>query len=373
MRTIDAMAWNKMNRLHLHVIDSQSWPLEIPSLPKLAEKGSYAKGLTYSPADIAALYEYGIHRGVEIIMEIDMPGHVGVIDLAYEDLIVAYNMKPWNWYCNEPPCGAFRMNNTKVYDFIDKLFQDLLPRVAPYSAYFHTGGDEFNKNDSMLDPQVGSNSSQVLAPLLQRFLDHVHGVVRSHGLTPIVWEEMPLEWNQTLGSDVIIQSWLGNEAVKKLAEAGHKVIDSNFKYYYIDCGRGSWLNFQNGEAFERGYPFHSWCDPYKNWRLIYSHDPVAGLSEQAAKNVLGGEVAAWAETIDGVNLDDILWPRSSAAAEVLWSGRQDASGKNRSQYDAAPRLAELRERMVARGVMAMPISMVFCTQGDVTDCDAPAP
>lgn len=230
-RTIDAMAWNKMNRLHLHMTDSQSWPLEIPALPGLAEKGAYRKGLSYSPADLAGIYEYGVHRGVEVVLEIDMPGHIGVVELAYSDLVVAYDAKPYGWYCAEPPCGAFRMNTTKVYDFVDTLFADLLPRVAPYTAYFHTGGDELNKNDSALDPGVGSNATEVIAPLLQRFMDHAHGRVREAGLTPFVWEEMITDWNMTLGQDVVVQSWLGNGAVKKLADAGHKVVDSNYNFW----------------------------------------------------------------------------------------------------------------------------------------------
>ncbi|KJZ79133.1 hypothetical protein HIM_01284 [Hirsutella minnesotensis 3608] len=367
-RTIDAMAWSKLNRLHLHITDSQSWPLEIPALPKLAEKGAYRKGLSYSPADIAAIYEYGVHRGVQVVMEVDMPGHIGVVELAYKDLVVAYNEKPYQWWCAEPPCGAFRMDSTKVYDFLDTLFDDLLPRIAPYSAYFHTGGDELNKNDSTLDPGVRSNDSAAIAPLLQKFLNHAHGKLRAAGLTPFVWEEMVTEWNQTLGRDVVVQSWLGNGAVQKLAEAGHKVIDSNYNFWYLDCGRGQWLNFENGAAFQRFWPFNDWCGPTKSWRLVYSHDPTAGLSKEAAKNVLGGEVAVWSETIDETNLDSIIWPRASVAGEVLWSGRQDASGKNRSQYEAAPRLAEFRERMVARGVSAMPIQMIFCTQGNATEC-----
>ena len=121
---------------------------------------------------------------------------------------------------------------------------------------------------------------------------------------------------------------------------------------YLDCGRGQWLTFDNGLSFDTLYPFNDWCQPTKNWQLIYSHDPAAGLSKEAAKNVLGGEVAVWAETIDGITLDSLVWPRASAAGEVLWSGRQDAHGQNRSQYDAVPRLAEMRERMVARGVGA---------------------
>lgn len=230
-RTIDAMAWNKMNRLHLHITDSQSWPLEIPALPKLAEKGAYRKGLSYSPEDLAGIYEYGIHRGVQVVMEIDMPGHIGVVELAYKDLVVAYNEKPYQWWCAEPPCGAFRMNSSDVYDFLDTLFDDLFPRIEPYTAYFHTGGDELNKNDSMLDPDIKSNDTEVLAPLLQKFLDYAHGRVRDAGLTPLVWEEMVTDWNMTLGDDVVVQSWLGGSAVQDLAEAGHKVIDSNYNFW----------------------------------------------------------------------------------------------------------------------------------------------
>lgn len=76
----------------------------------------------------------------------------------------------------------------------------------------------------------------------------------------------------------------------------------------------------------------------------------------------------WSEQTDPVNLDDMVWPRASAAAEVMWSGRQDATGQNRSQLDASPRLADMRERMVLRGVRAGPVQMVFCTQSNATEC-----
>lgn len=370
LRTIDAIAWNKMNRLHLHVTDSQSWPLEIPSMPDLAAKGSYGAGLTYSPEDVRRIQSYAVRRGVEVIFEIDMPGHIGSLFHSRPELIVAYNAQPYHWWCAQPPCGAFRMNSAEVDAFLGKLFDDLLPRLFPYSAYFHTGGDELNKNDSMLDPGVRSNSTAVLQPLLQRFIDSQHERIRKAGMAPIVWEEIPLEWEVRIGRDVVVQSWLGGDSVKRLTSRGHKVIDSNYNFFYLDCGRGQWLNFQNGAAFRNFYPFRDWCDPTKNWRLIYSHDPVAGLSPQQAELVIGGEVAVWSETIDPVVLDSLVWPRASAAAEVLWSGRiNPATGQNRSQYEAAPRLAEWRERLLARGVRAAPITQLWCTQaGDPKDC-----
>ncbi|KAF3360285.1 hypothetical protein VDGD_04484 [Verticillium dahliae] len=368
LRTIDALSWSKMNKLHIHATDSQSWPLDIPAMPDLSAKGAYRKGLSYTPEDIQYIHEYAVHRGVQVIVEIDMPGHTGSIAHAYPELIVAYNQQPYQWWCAEPPCGAFKLNSTAVDSFLDKLFDDLLPRVAPYTAYFHTGGDELNKNDSMLDEGVRSNSFQVLQPLLQRFVDKNHARVRKHGLVPMVWEEMATEWNIKMGMDVVVQTWLGEPSIKQVTGLGHKVIDSNYNFWYLDCGRGHWLNFDNGAAFKAFYPFQDWCSPAKGWRLIYSHDPAEGLTEQEAKLVLGGEVTAWSESIDAVSLDTVLWPRTSAAGEVLWSGRTDASGQNRSQYDAAPRLAEFRERMVARGVGSAPVHMPFCTQASPEEC-----
>lgn len=229
-RTIDGLSMAKMNVLHLHITDTQSWPLEIPALPLLAEKHAYSKGLTYSPADIADLHEYGVHRGVQVILEIDMPGHVG-IDRAYPGLSVAFNKRPYEVYCAQPPCGSLRLGNEKVEEFLDTLFEDLLPRLSPYAAYFHTGGDEYKANNSLLDPDLQTNDVSVLQPLLQRFLDHVHKKVRDLGMVPMVWEEMANEWNATIGNDVVVQSWFGQDKVKELAEAGHKVVVSTTDVY----------------------------------------------------------------------------------------------------------------------------------------------
>jgi len=236
-RTTDAMAWNKLNRLHVHVTDSQSWPLEIPSMPELAKKGAYSPTQTYSPADIDEIQKYGQYRGVEVYFEIDMPGHIGSVAESHPELIVAYDAQPYHWWCAQPPCGAFKLNNTKVEAFLDKLLDDLLPRLAPYSAYYHTGGDELNANDSMLDEGIRSNDTAVLQPLLQKFIDNLHRRVRKAGLAPLTWEEIPLHWNVTMGKDVVVQAWLGGSSVKKLASMGHKVIDSNYNY---------WVSFRAG-------------------------------------------------------------------------------------------------------------------------------
>lgn len=75
----------------------------------------------------------------------------------------------------------------------------------------------------------------------------------------------------------------------------------------------------------------------------------------------------WSEQTDPINMDSNIWPRAAAVAEVLWSGAKDAGGKNRSQIEASPRLSEMRERLVARGVRAEPVQMPYCTMNG-TEC-----
>lgn len=231
LRTIDAISMNKFNIIHLHMTDSQSWPMEIPALPELAKRGAYATGLSYSPSDIAEIQTYAVERGVEVIIEFDMPGHTTAIGLAYPDLITGFDAKPWDTYCAEPPCGSLKLNSSAVDTFLETLFKDVIPRVTPYSAYFHTGGDEVNKEVYTLDNTVNSNETSVLQPLIQALVDRNHAQLRAAGLAPVVWEEMALDWNLTLGSDVLVQSWQSDEAVATIAAMGHKVLAGNYNYW----------------------------------------------------------------------------------------------------------------------------------------------
>ncbi|KAL9043487.1 MAG: hypothetical protein Q9214_003330 [Letrouitia sp. 1 TL-2023] len=367
MRTIDALSWNKFNRLHLHATDAQTWPLDIPALPNLSKNGAYHPGLSYTPEELREIQAYGTARGIEVIIEIDMPGHTSSIGLTFPELITGLNIQPdWSTYANEPPSGGLKLNSSVVYAFLHTLWEDLLPRLAPYSAYFHTGGDEINENVYLFDETVKSNDTAVIQPLLQKFVDFNHGYARAAGLTPIVWEEMLLEWNLTLGSDVVVQTWLSDDAVLQSVSKGFKTLVGNYNKWYLDCGRGAWIDSLPTTA-SSAYPFNDYCSPTKNWRLIYSYDPLSGIPSNLSHLVLGGEVHMWTEQTDPINLDNIVWPRASAAAEVLWSGAKDEAGQNRSQIEASKRLGEMRERMVRRGVRSAPVQMAWCQQNG-TQC-----
>jgi hexosaminidase len=229
LRTIDALAWNKFSRLHLHMTDSQSWPLDIPALPELSQEGAYQTGLSYSPKDLDEIQTYAVYRGIEVIVEFDMPGHTAAIGLGYPSLVAAFNAQPWNNYCAEPPCGTLKLNSSAVNTFLQKLLGDIIPRVSPYSTYFHTGGDEVNSNAYLLDETVNSNLSSVLTPLLQKFVDRNHEQLRGAGLTPIVWEEMLLDWHLNLGDDVVIQTWLSEDSLSQVTASGHKALFGNYE------------------------------------------------------------------------------------------------------------------------------------------------
>lgn len=365
-RTIDALAYNKFNRLHWHVTDAQAWPLEIPSMPELADKGAYATFQKYSPADVRAVQEYGALLGVEVVMEIDQPGHTSSIWFSHPELIAAFNLQPYSLAAAEPPSGTLKLNSTAVYDFLEKLFDDLLPRLKPLASYFHLGGDEVNVNAYLGDNTVNTNDSAVLQPLMQKFMDRNLHQLQQAGFIPLVWEEMLLTWNLTLPNNTIVQSWQSDENVAAIAAKGHQVIAGNYNYWYLDCGYGQWLDFYPSSA-AGFWPFNDYCYPLHNWRVMYSYDPLSGVPENATHLVRGGETHIWSEQTDTVNLDQKVWPRACAAGEVLWSGAKDAQGQNRSQITASPRLSEMRERLVARGVGASPIQMPFCTQNG-TQC-----
>ena len=361
MRLIDGLAFNKFNRLHIHATDSQSWPLELPSLPQVSAKGAYNPTYVWTVADLKAVQEYAVARGIEPIIEIDSPGHTASVAYSMPELIAAFNEQPWPTYCNEPPCGQMKLNSNATLDFFDKVAADLYPRVAPYANRFHTGGDELNANVYALDPGVGTNDTKTIQKYLQQFVDHLHSNVRANGMSPIVWEEMITTWNLTLNTkDVLVQTWLGESSLKQVTDLGYQALFGEYTWWYLDCGFGQWVdpNITNA-ATPIVPPYADYCSPYKSWREIYAYDPTANLTATENTLVAGGEVHMWGELTDPVNLDGKVWPRASAAAEILWSGPGGVKGVNET---VTRRLADVRERMVAMGFGASVVQMTWCLQ-----------
>lgn len=243
VRTIDAMASAKLSRLHVHATDSQSWPIEIPALPDLARKGAYHPDLVWTAHDLEHIQSYGTSKGVSVFIEIDMPGHTASVAHAYPHLIAAFNELDWSTFAAEPLSGQLKLNSSEVTTFVARVLNDLLPRSQPYTSLYHIGGDEVNLPAYLLDETVHSEDPATLQPLLQRFIDHVVGIVSGFGLQPIVWEEMLLDWNLTLPSEAtgprsastLVQVWRNGQRIEEVLEKGHRVVFGDHGHWYLDC------------------------------------------------------------------------------------------------------------------------------------------
>ncbi|WVZ56038.1 hypothetical protein U9M48_006624 [Paspalum notatum var. saurae] len=383
LRTIRAMAFNKLNVFHWHITDSQSFPIVLPSVPNLANLGSYSPAMRYTDQDVRRIVRFAEAFGIRVIPEIDMPGHAGSWAGAFPEIVTCAN-KFWAPTARpalaaEPGTGQLNPLNPKTYRVVQDVLRDLA-NLFP-DPYLHAGADEVNTACWEDDPVVqrfladGGSHDQ----LLELFLNATRPfLVHELNRTSVYWEDVLLGPKVSVGQTVlphdttVLQTWNnGAENTKRVVAAGYRAIVSSASYYYLDCGHGGWVGndsrYDVQEKEREGTPLFndpggtggSWCAPFKTWQRIYDYDILHGLTEDEATRVLGGEVALWSEQSDGAVLDGRLWPRAAAAAETLWSGNKGASGRKR-YANATARLNEWRYRMVARGIHAEPIQPLWC-------------
>ncbi|KAF7767960.1 CAZyme family GH20 [Agaricus bisporus var. burnettii] len=346
-RTLDAMSWVKVNHLHWHVVDSQSFPLVVPGFEELSNNGAYSSDQVYTGKDVKDIVTYAAARGIDVLVEIDTPGHTSVIAKSHPEHIACPEASPWSQFANEPPAGQLRLASPATVNFTSGLIKSMTSMFP--SPLFSTGGDEINANCYEKDDQTQSDlnaSGQTLDEALASFVGATHEVVRGAGKTPVVWQEIPLEHNVPVGNDTIVMVWISSQHVGAVAEKGLRLIHAASDYFYLDCGGGGWVgNNING---------NSWCDPFKTWQKAYSFDPLNGTTPDQEHLVLGGQQLIWTEQTGPSNLDSIVWPRAAASAELFWSG---PGGDVKS---ALPRLHDVAYRFIERGVRAIPLQPRWC-------------
>jgi len=347
------MSWVKINTFHWHVVDSQSFPLDVKGFPELAQAGAYTPESIYSTSDVQDVVSYAAARGIDVIVEIDTPGHTAAISSSHPEYVACNQASPWADYANEPPAGQLRLASPAVITFISDVI-DAVSSSLP-GKYFSTGGDEINTYCYQQDAETQADlkqSGQTFEQALNSFTQHTHGVLAKNGKTPVVWEEMVLEHNVTLSKDTIVMVWISSDDAAAVAKAGFRIVHAPSDYFYLDCGAGEWI----GDTVDAV----SWCDPFKSWQKIYSFDPLANLTAEQSKLVLGGESLLWTEQSDPDNLDSIAWPRAAVSAEVFWTGANLPDGNPRNVTEAISRLHDVRFRMVQRGTKAIAIQPFWC-------------
>eukprot|EP01018_Ginkgo_biloba_P021863 Gb_30297 [translate_table: standard] len=383
LRTIRALSYNKLNVFHWHITDSHSFPIELPTEPELALKGSYGPQMRYSSTDVKKIVEYGLDHVVRVIPEIDTPGHSASWAEAYPEIVTCagtfWSEPATSWadrMASEPGSGQLNPLNPKTYRVMKNVVNDV-SSLFP-DNFYHGGSDEVVPGCWKADSDVqkfladGGSSDQ----LLEKFISTTHPYITAHNKTVIYWEDVLLDEIVKVRPEVlprettILQSWNnGPNNTKRITSAGYRAIVSSADFYYLDCGHGGWLG--NDSRYDRqisdnpNSPFNynggnggSWCAPFKTWQRVYDYDITYGLSEEESKLVLGGEVALFSEQADQTVLDGLLWPRASAMAESLWSGNRD--GPKKRYAEAMDRLNEWRYRMVERGINAEPLQPLWC-------------
>ncbi|KAG9287419.1 hypothetical protein G9A89_023791 [Geosiphon pyriformis] len=382
LRTIEALGWSKLNVLHWHIVDSASWPLQLKSYKEMT-KDAYSQREIYRPKDVQTIIRFARERGVRVIPELDMPGHSRAGYQQIDLNLVACGNSWWsndNWdYFSalDPPPGQLDIINPKTYKVIKNIFKEVA--AAFPDKLYHAGFDELQQYCYAYSQYVSNwfsqNSNVTYQDLVQYFFDKVYPIFTAKengGKRIIMWEDIFLSKNSSakhVPKEVILQTW--NEGInntKKLVKNGYDVIVSSADWFYLDCGFGGWNgndpNYDqdiNDESSNINFGGNggSWCNSYKTWQRIYSYDFTFNLTIEEKKHVLGAELALWSEQSDGIVIDSKLWPRAAAFGELLWSGNKDEKGRKRYR-EMQQRINEFRERLVIRGVGALPLQPKWC-------------
>lgn len=126
-----------------HIVDSQSFPLKLNGeLGVLADNAAYSPSKIYTETDVRDIVDYAGARGIDVVIEIDTPGHTAAVHNTYPELIAGFVQHPWTLWANEPPSGQLRFADPRTITFTQKLFSATAGLLK--SPYFGTGGDEIN-------------------------------------------------------------------------------------------------------------------------------------------------------------------------------------------------------------------------------------
>lgn len=314
---IDSMTYAKLNVLHWHIVDSQSFPLEIPSYPKLWN-GAYSASERYTMADAAEIVSYAHRRGINVLAEIDVPGHAGSWGRGYPSLWPSQD-------CREP----LDVSDDFTFQVIDGILSDF-KKIFNY-RFVHLGGDEVDSSCWESTPRVKKwmethkmNGSDAY----QYFVLRAQKIALSHGYEIINWEETFNKFGSKLDRRTIVHNWLGGGVAEQVTAAGLRCIVSNQDKWYLDHLDTTWQDF-------------------------YGNEPLTNIkSPKQRELVIGGEVCMWGEHIDASDIQQTIWPRAAAAAERLWT-QSDKLAKDPKQV--MRRLAYFRCLLNQRGIAAAPL------------------
>lgn len=339
-RLLDAMALHKLNVLHWHLTDDEGWRIEIKAYPKLTTIGAWRGtecplpnprketharyGGFYTQAELREIVAYAKERHIEIMPEVDLPGHSLATVTAYPELLPEGNGEGVS-------AQGFRANavspaKPETYKFVETVV-DELKTIFPFE-YIHIGGDEVNHNAWKNCPEVKKLMEREklgnLHEVQVHFTRRLEKICAAQGKKVFAWNEA---LDDRLDRGTGIMSWTGTGPGYSAAKKGFPVVMAPGPYCYYDMG----FPDAQGEP-----PAHWWAGLIDNAK-IYSFDPMSAggdLPKEAREKIMGVHSAMWTEFVqpwkgDVIELptysshaDYKVWPRLSALAEVAWTPQE---------------------------------------------------
>lgn len=343
---IDDMAKYKFNLLHMHLTDDQGWRIEIKSLPKLTSVGAWNVKKTgtfntfsppapdeprnyggfYTHDDIKEIIQYAKDRFINILPEVDIPGHSLAAIASYPELSCTPGADKYKVNSGEPfmvwPAGGHFYGlvdntlcpaNEKVYEFLDKVFTEIA-QLFPFE-YIHMGGDETARNfwekSAAIKALMKKENLKNLDEVQSYFVKRVEKIIESKGKKMIGWDEI---LQGGLAPNASVMSWRGIKGGIEAAKQKHEVVMSPTTFAYLD--------YMQGDAA---------MEPpvYATLRLskAYEFEPVPEGVDAAY--IKGGQANLWTEQIYNTrHLQYMLWPRAFAIAESVWSPKAKKNWNN---------------------------------------------
>jgi hexosaminidase len=332
-KVIDILAMHKMNKFHWHLVDGIGWRIQIDAYPELTKKGAWRKvkgdkkpwedfeatyqssegevyGGFYTKEDIMEIVAYAKERYIEVIPEIEMPGHSEAVLQCYPQYSCDGTGKS----------GVYCAGNDGTFEFLQNIIDEVV-ELFP-NEYLHIGGDEVGK-DSWLNcdkckKRMLEENLEDGEELQSYFVNRMEKYIHSKNKKLIGWDEI---MEGGLPERATVMSWRGVAGGIEAANAGHDVVMSPGDPLYFDHSQGK-------SEFEPP----SWGG-YNNVLKVYDFDPIPkDIAQDKRHHILGGQANLWTEQIKTLShIQYMMLPRISALSEALWTR---AANKDKQDFIA---------------------------------------
>ena len=336
-KIIDAMARYKMNRFHWHLTEDQGWRIEIKKYPKLTDVGAWREsrvlaygevkpdgkryGGFYTQEDIKEVVAYAKERFIEIIPEIDIPGHSQAAVASYPEFLACDPEKKHEvWLWQGISTDVINVANPKAVEFAKDVI-DELTELFPF-GYIHLGGDEcpvnkWQKNKECQDllQKIGSeNYRDLQIHFYKQLKDHIAQKPADKQRKLIFWNEVLHGNTKPLGQDITIMAWIGaDQAALSAAKRGMNTILTPQIPYYIN---------RRQSKLETEPRSQGWGT--ETVEAVYNYIPMKGAETTELQNrYMGVQANFWTEWVEEVSIVQyLMFPRLAAVAEAGWTPQE---------------------------------------------------